>query len=175
MKEFLSGLFHFLLEILMWIPCHPLRRLIAKIVMAKFDYTSSIFRNVDLRSPYRISIGSHCNINKKVVLDGRGSLFIGNNVDIAQEVNIWSEQHDYNNPSFKAINKPVFIDDYVWIASRATILPGVHVGRGAVVACGAIVSKDVPPLAIVGGVPAHIIGYRQNIMNYKLGNRTWFR
>ena len=72
MKEFLSGLFHFLLEILMWIPCHPCRRLIAKIVMAKFDYTSSIFRNVDLRSPYRISIGRHCNINKKVVLDGRG-------------------------------------------------------------------------------------------------------
>ena len=104
-----------------------------------------------------------------------GGLILGNNVDIAQEVNIWSEQHDYNNPSFKAIKKSVFIDDYVWIASRATILPGVHIGRGAVVACGAIVSKDVPPLAIVGGVPAHIIGYRQNIMNYKLGNRTWFR
>lgn len=101
-----------------------------------------------------------------------GGLILGNNVDIAQEVNIWSEQHDYNNPSFKATKKSVFIDDYVWIASRVTILPGVHIGRGAVVACGAIVSKDVPPLAIVGGVPAHIIGYRQNIMNYELGNRT---
>ena len=114
---------------------------------------------------------------QKIKVFGRseGGLILGNNVDIAQEVNIWSEQHDYNNPSFKAIKKSVFIDDYVWIASRATILPGVHVGRGAVVACGAIVSKDVPPLAIVGGVPAHIIGYRQNIMNYKLGNRTWFR
>lgn len=63
----------------------------------------------------------------------------------------------------------VIIDDYVWIASRATILPGVHIGRGAVVASGAVVTKDVPPLAIVGGVPAKILKYRKDCMKYKLG------
>lgn len=50
------------------------------------------------------------------------------------------------------------IENYVWLASRVTVLPGVTIGRGAVVAAGAVVTKDVPPLAIVGGVPAKIIG-----------------
>ena len=53
----------------------------------------------------------------------------------------------------------MIIEDYVWLASRVTVLPGVHNGRGAVVASGAVVTKDVPPLAIVAGIPAKIIGY----------------
>ena len=68
----------------------------------------------------------------------------------------------------------IVIDDYVWIASRATILPNVHIGRGAVIATGAVVTKDVPPLAIVGGVPARIIKYRQDCMEYKLGFHYYF-
>ena len=145
------------------------------IIMKRFEMSSAIQRNVDIRSPYRISVGSHTNINKKSVLDGRGGLTIGNNVDIAQEVNIWTEQHDYNSPVYKSVNKAVVIEDYVWIASRATILPGVCIGRGAVIACGAVVTKDVPPLAIVAGVPAKVIGTRKNCMEYHLGSRAWFR
>lgn len=176
MKKFFSGLFHFVLQMLMWIPCHPLRRGVSFIVMKKFCLSSAIFRNVDLRSPYRISIGKHSNINKECVLDGRGGITIGDNVDIAQETNIWSEQHDYNDPSYKAISAPVVVEDYVWIASRVTVLPGVTIGRGAVVATGAVVTKDVPPLAIVGGVPAKVIGYRnEKALQYKLGDRAWFR
>lgn len=176
MKEITSGLFHFLVNIILWLPCHPLRRLFCKLIMREFYLCSTIYRNVDLRSPYRISIGKHTNINKRCVLDGRGTLKIGNNVDIAQEVNIWTEDHDYNSPSFKSQVKPVFIEDYVWIATRATILPGVTIGKGAVVACGAVVTKDVPPLAIVAGVPAKIIGYREEeALQYKLGDRAWFR
>ena len=175
MKDFLSGLFHFLLGIIMWIPCHPFRRITCKLFMKEFDMSSSVFRNVDIRSPYRISIGCNCNINKHVVLDGRGGLTIGNNVDIAQDVCIWTEEHDYSSPDFKGVCSPVIIEDYVWIASRATVLPGVIIGRGAVVASGAVVTKNVPPLAIVGGIPARTIGFREDKMNYKLGSRPWFR
>lgn len=175
MKNFISGLYHFIIQIVMWIPCHPLRRLTCKILMKEFSNSSTICRNVDLRSPYRISIGNNCNINKNCVLDGRFGLQIGNNVDIAQDVYIWTEQHDYNDSTYKAVGKPVIIEDYVWIASRATILPGVKIGRGTVVACGAVVTKDTPPLSIVGGVPAKIIGTRKDNMNYKLGNRAWFK
>ena len=145
MKHFFHGLYHFLIEIVMWFPCHPLRRLLCHIVMQRFEMSSAIYRNVDIRSPYRISIGKHTNVNKKVVLDGRGGLTIGDNVDIAQEVTIWTEQHDYNSPTYKSVNKSVFIEDYVWVASRATILPGVTLGRGTVVACGAVVTKSTPP------------------------------
>lgn len=158
----------------MWIPCHPLRRFVCKCVMGSFSNTSSIRRNVDLRSPYRIFIGKYCNINKRVVLDGRGGITIGDNVDIAQEVYIWTEQHDYNSPDFKAELAPVIINNYVWIASRATILPGLELGEGCVVACGAVVTKDVPPFTVVAGVPAKVVGQRNKDLNYKLGSRVWF-
>lgn len=103
-------------------------------------------------------------------------VIIGNNVDIAQDTNIWIEQHDYNSPTYKSVCKEVIIEDYVWLASRVTVLPGVHIGRGAVVASGAVVTKDVPPLAIVAGIPAKIIGYRkEEALQYHLGDRAWFR
>ena len=158
----------------MWIPCHPLRRIVCKGVMSSFSNSSSIRRNVDLRSPYRISIGKCCNINKRVVLDGRGGITIGDNVDIAQDVNIWTEQHNYNSPDFKAELAPVVIKDYVWIASRATILPGIELGEGCVVACGSVVTKNVPPYTLVAGVPAKVIGQRNKNLKYKLGSRVWF-
>ena len=176
MKEFISGLYHFIIDIIMWFPCHPLRRLACRLLMKRFDASSAIYRNVDLRSPYRIVVGAHTNINKRCVLDGRGGLKIGDNVDIAQETNIWTEQHDYNNPTYKSVCKEVIIEDYVWLASRVTVLPGVHIGRGAVVASGAVVTKDVPPLAIVAGIPAKIIGYRkEEALQYHLGDRAWFK
>lgn len=173
MKEIFSEFYHFFLKIMMWIPLHVLRKCICKLVFNKYAFSTSVRRNVDLRSPYRIEIGENCNINKKCVLDGRGGVKIGNNVDIAQEVNIWTEEHDYNSPDFISTENPVVIEDYVWIASRATILPGVTIGRGAVVACGAVVTKDVPPLAIVAGIPARIIGTRKDGFNYKLGTRSF--
>lgn len=172
MKELISELYHFSIRIMMWIPLHIVRKITCAVFFKRFSLSSSIRRKVDIRCPYRISKGKYCNINKACVLDGRGGLTIGNCVDIAQEVNIWSEQHDYNDPSFRSLEAPVYIEDYVWIASRATILPGVRIGRGAVVACGAVVTKDVPPLSIVAGVPAKQIGTRNDDFCYKLGTRT---
>lgn len=157
-------------------PCHPMRRLFCKLCMKRFGMSSAIYRNVDIRSPYRISVGNFTIINKCCVLDGRGSLSIGDNVDIAQQTNIWTEQHDYNDPTYKSVTAPVVIEDYVWLASRVTVLPGVRIGRGAVVASGAVVTKDVPPLAIVGGVPAQIIGYRkEQALRYTQSCSAWFR
>ena len=70
----------------------------------------------------------------------------------------------------------VRIDEDCWIGTGAIILSNCQIGRGAVVAAGAVVTKDVPPLAIVDGVPAKIIGYRkEEALQYKLGDRAWFR
>ena len=62
----------------------------------------------------------------------------------------------------------VFIDDYAWICCRSVILPGIKIGKGAIVASGAVVTKDVPPYAIVGGIPAKVIGWREK-KNYDYG------
>ena len=89
---------------------------------------------------------------------------------------IYNSEHDINDESFIAKNSPVRIEDYVFIGPRVIILAGVTVGRGAVVGAGAVVTKDVPPYAIVGGVPAKIIGERRNKdFHYRLGRARWFR
>ena len=132
----------------------------------KFTYCG---RNLDVRSPWNIKIGNNCIINKKVLLDGRGGMLkIGNNVDIALEVQIWTLSHDINGEKHNPIGADVIIEDYVWIGTRAIIMPGVRIGRGAVIAAGAIVTKDVPPMAIVAGVPAKIISQRNNPLTYNL-------
>lgn len=139
-----------------------------KIGGAKIGQDTAILRGIKVIDPWNITIGSNCVINSQVRLDGRGQLTIGNNVDIATEVNIWTAEHNINDGHHSYVNMPVIIENNVWIASRASILPGVKIGNGAVVACGAIVTKDVPPMAVVGGVPAKVIGYRKGPLDYKL-------
>ncbi len=100
-------------------------------------------------------------IGKNVVLDARKGLVINEGVTIASQVIIWTLHHDYNDPDFATEGEKVEIGDYAWICSRVVILPGVKIGKGAIVASGAIVTKNVPDYAIVGGVPAKIIGERK--------------
>ena len=109
-------------------------------------------------------------------MDGRDKLTIGNHVDIASSVMIYNSEHNIESGDFMAVDGPVKIGDYVFVGPRAIILPGVTIGKGAVVAAGAVVTKDVPEYAIVGGVPAKIIGERKNKdLNYKLGRARLFQ
>jgi maltose O-acetyltransferase len=115
----------------------------------------------------QIQIGDHTVINTRCLLDGRvGTIKIGNNVDIARETNIFTLEHDPHSDIHDSRSGNVVIEDYVWIASRVTILPGVTIGRGAVVASNAVVTKDVEPAAIVAGIPAKKIGVRKSGLKY---------
>jgi maltose O-acetyltransferase len=97
-------------------------------------------------------------------------------VDIASQVMIFNSQHDINDPHFGAITAPVTIEDYVFIGPRAIILPGVTIGRGAVVAAGAVVTKNVAPGTVVGGIPAKPIATRKlTSYNYRLGRPRLFQ
>ena len=95
-------------------------------------------------------------------------LKIGNNVSIAGEVRMYTMQHDIDDPDFHEVGAPVVIDDYAVIGTRVTLLPGVHIGKGAVVASGAVVTHDVEPYSVVGGVPAKHIRYRSKDLRYTL-------
>lgn len=132
---------------------------------------SNILMNVEILSSSlkrrQIQIGDNCVVNARCLLDGRvGAITIGNNVDIARETNIFTLEHDPNSDVHHSRGGDVVIEDYVWIASRVTILPGVRIGRGAVVASNAVVTKDVEPMAIVAGVPAKKIGVRRSALKY---------
>jgi len=126
--------------------------------------------------PANIKIGEGTIIGDNIFLDGREKLIIGNHVDIASGVMIYNSEHDINSEDFHAISAPVEIGDFVFIGPRAIILPGVKIGRGAVVAAGAVVTKDVTEDAIVGGVPAEVIGERKvKNLHYRLGRARLFQ
>lgn len=109
---------------------------------------------------YQVRIGRNSRINRDCTLDLRSGLTIGDNVSVSPEVMILGGTHNPNDPKFDPVPGEVVIEDHVWIGTRAMILPGVTVGRGAVIAAGSVVTKDVAPLTIVGGVPAKPIGMR---------------
>jgi len=125
-----------------------------------------IYYGFEIRKPWAIEINDNSVIGYKCVLDGRNGIYIGKNVNISSEVMIWTMQHDYNEEGFGPVGGKVSIGDYAWLSTRCIILPGVTVGEGAVVAAGAVVTKDVEPYTVVGGVPAKKIGDRTRRLSY---------
>ncbi len=114
-----------------------------------------------------IEIGHNSVINRFTYLDGRVSLKIGNNVNISHYTLIQTLTHDPQSLDFVCMEKPVEIKDYAWIGARAIICPGVTVGEGAVIAAGAVVTKDVEAYTIVGGNPARFIKNRTAGLRYQ--------
>lgn len=159
-----------------YVPCHCFRRSLFKLAGVKIGKGSTIHIGARFYQPKNITIGEGTIIGDHVTLDGRAKLTIGNHVDIASEVMIFNSEHDINSEGFDPLEKPITIKDYVFIGPRAIILPNVTIGRGAVVAAGAVVTKDVPEMTIVAGVPAREIGRRQlKELNYRLGRPRLFQ
>jgi maltose O-acetyltransferase len=132
------------------------------------DRTSNIMMHAFVLQARSIHIGPNCIIGPFTTLDGRATLTIGRNVNIAGEVLTIGGHHAVDSPTAEGILGPVVIEDNAWIAMRATILPGVTVGEGAYVAAAALVNRDVEPYTLVGGVPAKRIRDRNRDIEYTL-------
>ncbi len=111
----------------------------------------------------KIVIGKECRINENVYIQ---SAIIGNYVLIAPNVSILASSHNFTDKSIPIVFQgetdinPVIIEDDVWIGRNSIILPGIQIGRGAIIGAGAVVTRNIPANAIAGGVPAKIIKFR---------------
>lgn len=142
------------------VPSRKLRLFFLRLLGASIGKVS-MFSGFEIRNPKRLIIDDGCSIGPRVTLDARKGLKIEKNVTIASEVMIWTLHHDYNDVNFKTVGNEVVIGEYSWICSRSIILPGVKIGKGAVIASGSVVTKDVADFDIVGGIPAKVIGKRE--------------
>jgi acetyltransferase-like isoleucine patch superfamily enzyme len=166
-----------------FLPFHCWRKFFYRLSGMKIGKGSTIHMMARIYYPSGIKIGAGTLIGEKATLDGRrqlensqGGLEIGNHVDIASEVMVWTSEHNVKSSEMSTIEEKVTIGDYVFIGPRAIIMPGVKIGEGAVIAAGAIVTKDVAPYDIVAGVPAKVIDQRpQTASNYRLGRPRLFQ
>ncbi len=107
-----------------------------------------------------LTVGEGCAIDR-ANFALHAPIVIGNHVAINEGVTILTASHDLGDPEWKMYRKEIRIDDYAWVAQGATLLPGVHIGEGAVVGAGAVVARDVEPYSVVVGNPARPTGSRR--------------
>jgi acetyltransferase-like isoleucine patch superfamily enzyme len=115
-----------------------------------------------------VKMGRGCSISNNSFVSGlAGGVVLGDNVMIAPNCVIAAFDHGFADPDVPMIRQPlvpgpVTIEDDVWLGANSTITAGVRIGQGSIVAAGAVVTKNVPPYSIVGGVPARLIGHRHS-------------
>jgi maltose O-acetyltransferase len=146
-----------------------MRMAIYRVLGLRADDGAMIWCGNRINHADRISIGRNSILGPGNVLLSQGGIEIGENVNISGFSFLISQEHDVASPMLATRLAPIQIHDYVWIATNVTILPGSVIGRGAVVAAGAVVTGNVPPCTIVAGVPARKIGERKD--NFKYNTR----
>jgi len=127
-----------------------------------------------------LHLGRNIHIGRHTEIMADGGISIGNNVVISYHCVLWSIDHRYEGDSLpydKArVRRPIVIHDNVWLGRNVMVRGGVTIGEGAVVAMGSVVSRDVPPLAVVGGNPARVLKFRdagRYAQNMAEGRSLW--
>jgi acetyltransferase-like isoleucine patch superfamily enzyme len=158
------------------LPSQQLRILLArKLLGVTVRDGVALYRWRELRSGSRIVLEHGAIIGMWATLDGRNGITIGRNANLSTDVMLWTAQHDPQSDTFGVKGGPIVVGDFAWISARTIVLPGVTIGRGAVVAAGSVVTKDVPAMTIVGGIPARQIGERHSALAYDFDGETpWF-
>jgi acetyltransferase-like isoleucine patch superfamily enzyme len=126
----------------------------------------TIQANLRIASPEKLFIGSRCNFGEDIFITAGGGVRIGDWVGIGAGAKIWSVNHKYDDPDTPWLTqgweyKEVVIEDDVWIGANAFIMPGVHIGKGAIISACTVLSKSVPAYSIVAGNPGRAIGWRK--------------
>jgi maltose O-acetyltransferase len=139
-----------------------------KALMKQFGFVGkqvSICPHAEIADPTKLSIGNYTRIFNRPHFSCGGGVEIGHNCYIAANCTIYSTNHTWQSDEFlpfgaDTVFKAVRIGNHVWIGRNASILPGITVGDGAIIAMGSVVTQDVPAGAVVGGNPARILKYR---------------
>lgn len=150
------------------LPIHALRIAALRRWGAAVGPGAIFYHGFEVRNAKGLKVGARASIGNDAILDARGGITIGSDVNLSTGVSLWTGQHDWQSPSFAYEKAPIVIGNNAWLSTRVIVLPGVTIGEGAVVAAGAVVTRDVEPYALVGGVPAKKLGERPAPMTYEL-------
>ena len=142
------------------------RRFLLRIFGLRFQGKEMDFNPTSrIDCPWNITIGSYSSVGNMAWIYALDKIEIGEKTCIGEQVKLLTGYHDITTRNFAFKTKPIRIGSACWVATAATVLPGVTIGDGAVVAAGAIVTKDVEPWTVVGGNPARVI--KKRVLSYE--------
>lgn len=160
-------------ELFLWFICliprgigNRVRRRLLRGFLARLGDGTVVQEGFRVTNPEKVSIGSHCNFAQGVFITGGGGVTIGDYVGLGPDVKIWSVNHRFEDPDTPWLEQgwdklPVVIEDDVWLGASCFVMPGLTIGRGAILSAGTIMMKSVPPYAIVAGNPGRVVGWRK--------------
>jgi acetyltransferase-like isoleucine patch superfamily enzyme len=141
------------------------RRVFFKLMFRELGAPGLIDYKTYFRYPSKMSIGDHSYINHGCCFYGSSlkgvEIVIGNDVALGPHVKIFTATHDYSTPDLKDTAESVRVEDNAWVGGGTIILPGVTIGRGAVIGAGSVVTKDVPAFSVAVGNPARVVRTRE--------------
>lgn len=177
LNSYLYGWMRFNIILVGKIPSYRLRNIIYRFIFAmRITRKTVIFGGCEFRSPWNINIGKSV-ISANCILDGRGKITIGDNVVFGSGVHVWTEEHNVNDPYFRVLKSnlgEVVVKEHAWICSDSTILPGVTINKGAVLAARACAVSDCEEFGVYVGVPAYKKSSRNTDLKYELAGRpSW--
>ena len=150
------------------IPSRHLRKWFYQILGARIGKRTFPCRRVEVLFPKGLLLGDGVAIGWCAELDARGGITVGDDTNISSHVKLITGSHDIDDPKYSAEFKSITIGHHCWIGTGAMVLQGVNIGNGAVVAAGAVVTKDIPPYEIWGGVPAKKLRDRIHDLRYQI-------
>lgn len=152
------------------IPSRHIRKWFLQIMGAKIGKHTFPCRRVEVLLPKGLHLAENVSIGWFAELDARGGIYVDHNTNISSHVIMITGSHDIDDPNFTADFKPIKIGHHCWLGTGAIVLQGVTIGDGAVLAAGAVATKDIPPFEVWGGVPARFIRKRSEDVEYHNGS-----
>jgi acetyltransferase-like isoleucine patch superfamily enzyme len=157
------------LRFVMSVPCRlgaKLRDLLLPSQLGGMGENNYIQDSLFVSDPKKFFIGNNCHIARRVTITAGGGVRLGDWVGIGPDAKIWSVNHRYSDPDTPYILQgwdyaEVVIGDDVWIGANAFIMPGVRIGKGAIISAGTVLVRSVPDYAVVAGNPGRIMGWRK--------------
>ena len=143
-----------------WLPFTFIKVFILRIFGAKIGKSVVIKPSVNIKYPWKLSLGNHVWIGENVWIDNLDNVVIGNNVCISQGAFLLCGNHNYKKDSFDLITNPIIVEDGVWIGAKSTVLPGVTAKSHSILSAGSVTSKDLEPYSIYRGNPAEKVSIR---------------
>lgn len=134
-------------------PLHAWRAFLLRLFGAKIGKGAHIYPGVRVWAPWNLEVGEETGIADGVTLYSQGKIVIGRRTVISQGAHLCAGTHDYSEPGFPLVTRPIAVGDHVWIAAEAFVHPGVTIPDGVVVGARSVVTKELPAWTVCSGFP----------------------